>query len=496
MSPKVLIELEKKAYQKGALEENYMEKAGEGVAQAVLCFLLSFPASKVCLLAGKGNNGGDAFVAGRYLLSKGLTVEAIQLEPYKNCSWLCRLNRERFEKQGGKVYSKIKEFSPQTLILDGLFGTGFKGSVQAPYDVLIQKANQSGQPILALDIPSGLNGETGEVFGQVIQATKTLFLELPKTGFFLNEGWNYVGELEQILFGLNPEEIEKAKTDFEMITPQEVKQALPKIERKRHKYSSGYVAALAGSPFMPGAALLSSLAAFRGGSGMVRLFHPKGMEQELSNSPYELIKESYCYKQPQNILNSMQKVGAIFIGPGMGRESYVHQLLQTLIPSLTCPCVLDADALFLFAKNSFKLPSQTIFTPHAGEMQRLLKKSSPLILNVSLLSTCQEYAETHHLTLILKGAPTFIFHPFQPIRVNPTGDPGMATAGSGDVLTGFLASLLSQKLDCQQAAFVGVYLHGLAGQIAAKKRKSSIGLMASDFIECLAEAYHAVNCGF
>jgi ADP-dependent NAD(P)H-hydrate dehydratase / NAD(P)H-hydrate epimerase len=481
--------LEAQAYQQGASEETYMENAGRGIAQAVINFLETSFASKIYLLVGKGNNGGDAFVAGRYLLSKGLTVEAIQLEAKEECSPLCQLNRQRFEKQGGQVFSEFKSFDSDTLILDGLFGTGFKGSIKAPYDALIQAANQSRQPILAIDIPSGLNGNTGEVAGPVIQATLTLYLELPKTGFFLNEGWNYVGSLEQVLFGLDSHLIDQVQADFELLTPLDVSQVLPKIKRSRHKYLAGYVVGLASSPSMPGAGLLSTLAAFQGGSGMVRLLHPKGMEAELSNSPYELIKVAYSPDQPQEVLQLMQKAGATFVGPGLGRTSSIYQLLAEVIPHLEQPCVLDADALVLFAQNDFKLPLHALFTPHTGEMQTLLGEASPLVLNIELLKTCQNYAEKYQITLILKGAPTFIFHPSQPILVNPTGDPGMATAGSGDVLTGFLASLLSQKLNCRQAALAGVYLHGLAGQLAAKERQSSIGMMASDIITHLAGAY-------
>lgn len=268
---------------------------------------------------------------------------------------------------------------------------------------------------------------------------------------------------------------------------------LPPIKRNRNKYQAGYVIGLAGSLTMPGAALLSSLAAFRAGSGMVRLLYPKGMEAELSSSPYELIKIPYTYNQSQDVSQLMQKAAATFVGPGLGRTEQTQHLLQNILPSLQNPCVIDADALTLFADQAFQLPSEAILTPHTGEMQTLLKSGSRLVLNFELLKTCQRYAEEHNITLILKGAPTFIFHPQSVIFANPTGDPGMATAGSGDVLTGLIASLLSQGLSCHHAAMLGVYLHGLAGQFAAKHRKTSYGVMATDLITHFGTAYASLE---
>lgn len=493
VSAKAMAELEAQAYQQGFTEEDFMENAGRGIALAAQEFIQKHHLDhKIWLLCGKGNNGGDAFVAGYHLLEKGYQVTAIQLEDLENCSPLCQQNGRRFLDKQGKILRQIDTFGSSGIILDGLFGTGFKGQVRFPYSSLIDRANQSQLPILAIDIPSGLNGTTGQVEGSVIQAIETIFLGLPKTGFFLENGWNVTGKLYRVDFGLPASIIDLAKADFELLIQQQISPLLPPIKRNRHKYQAGYVIGLAGSLTMPGAALLSSLAAFRGGAGMVRLLYPKGMEAELSASPYELIKIPYTYDDVENIAQLMQKASASFIGPGLGRSQETQHLLHSLIPFLKIPCVVDADALTLFADQAFPLPSQTIFTPHMGEMQTLLQTSSRLNLDLNLLKTCQKYAEEHHMTLILKGAPTFIFHPEAPIFVNPTGDPGMATAGSGDVLTGLLASLLSQGMNCHHAALLGVYLHGLAGEIAARERGTSYGMMATDIIAHLAAAYQTL----
>lgn len=490
VSAKKMSELEAQAYQQGFKEKDFMENAGCAIAQATQMFiqkrqLLPY----VWLLCGKGNNAGDAFVAGCYLLEQGYKVRAIQPDSLEHCSPLCQQNGRRFLEKKGEIINQIESFGSSGIILDGLFGTGFKGRVCPPYSSLIDSANQSKLPILAIDIPSGLNGSTGQTDGSVIHATETLFLGLPKTGFFLENGWNVTGKLQAIDFGLPPSITAQLQADFLLSTPENIRPLLPSIQRNRHKYQTGYVIGLAGSPTMPGAALLSSLAAFRGGSGIVRLLYPAGMESELSCSPYELIKIPYTYEKPQEVSQLLQKAAATFIGPGLGRSLQTRQLLQHLLPTLEKPCVIDADALTLFADQAFTLPPQTILTPHTGEMQTLLKASTHLNLNLELLDTCQNYAEKQGVTLILKGAPTFIFHPHTPIFVNPTGDPGMATAGSGDVLTGLLAALLSQGLDCQHAALLGVYLHGLAGECAVSERQTSYGMMASDLITHFASAY-------
>ncbi len=490
VSTQGMAEIESRAYKQGFSEEIFMENAGREIAHVAQEFIRQHQlAHFIWLLCGKGNNTGDAFVAGRHLLEKGYQVVAIQFENLDNCSPLCQKGRQLFLGKKGKIIDQIENFGSSGIILDGLFGTGFKGRIGEPYARLIEAANQSKLPILAIDIPSGLNGTTGQVEGIAIQATETMFLGLPKTGFFLDEGWNLVGKLKKIDFGLPQSIIDQSKAGFELTTRKHVAQLLPFIKRNRHKYQTGHVIGLAGSRNMPGAALLSSLAAFRGGSGVVRLLYPKEIEGALSSSPYELIKVSYSYDQHQTIYQFMQTASANFIGPGFGRHPQSQKLLQSIMPFLSKPCVIDADALSLFSEKPFSLPSQSIFTPHTGEMQNLLKSPSHLNLSHDLLISCQMYAEKHGITLILKGSPTFIFQSEKAIFVNPTGDPGMATAGSGDVLTGLLASLLSQGLSCHHAALLGVYLHGLAGEIAAKKQKTSYGIMATDLIANFADAY-------
>jgi NAD(P)H-hydrate epimerase len=487
VTAQTMTEIETLAYQAGFHAQDFMENAGRGIAGAVEHFIDACCLQKsILLLCGKGNNAGDAFVAGCYLLQKGYLVHAVQPSSLERSSALCQTNAKLFLAQGGKLIDlEHIDFVSYSVLLDGIFGTGFKGEVKTPYAQLIQAANNSSRPILAIDIPSGLNGSTGETSQVVIQATATLFLGLPKMGFFLLNGWQTVGQLQHVDFGLPAQFSEEAPSLCQLSTVQSAAALLPAICRTRHKYQAGQVVGLAGSPGMPGAALLSSLAALRGGCGMMRLIHPPEMQYELANSPYELIK--VASESPSDILNWLKKGKANFVGPGLGCTDKVRQLLHVIIPQLP-PCVIDADALTLFAEEAFTLPKQAILTPHTGEMQRLLHSKDPLILNEETLNRCQQYAEKQNVVLILKGAPTFIFAPQEPIHINPTGDPGMATAGSGDVLTGLLAALLAQGLSCHQAAILGTYLHGLSGQFAAQRR-TSYSLIATDLIEHFSEAY-------
>ena len=244
--------VEKEAYDKGASDELFMEAAGRGVAERIEELVregrLEWRAAMLC---GKGNNAGDAYVAGCYLLEKGYPVRAMQLAPLAESSPLCQANAKRFREAGGEIVEVEEEeeldFFDSRVIVDGVFGTGFKGAVEGLYAAAFRRANVSGLPIVAIDIPSGVNGNTGEVHAIAIEATATVYLGLPKTGFFLGQGWNHVGVLHRVDFGLAQEFLDDAKPDFIMLIKHVAASLLPSIVRNRHKYQAGYVVAFAGS---------------------------------------------------------------------------------------------------------------------------------------------------------------------------------------------------------------------------------------------------------
>lgn len=497
VSPQEMARIESLAYAEGASESDFMEKAGAGVAHYVEGYARKHHRQEhVVLLCGKGNNGGDAFVAGRYLLHRGFEVSAVQCCGLEECSPLCQENGRRFLQSGGFIHrfdSSKLSFPSKGILVDGLFGMGFKGAVVDPYAALIQAANDSELPILASDIPSGLNGATGEALGACIDATETIFLGLPKTGFFLAQGWNLVGKLRHVDFGLPRKCLDAAAADLLLTGPEDWNSLLPPIVRNRHKYQTGFVVGLAGSVGMPGAAIMASFAALRGGAGIVKLLHPDGMRGELANCPVEIIRVAYQSNEKDKIVELLNSATAAFVGPGIGRTPQAQKLLQDVLPRLSRPCVLDADALTLIAQEGFALPPQAILTPHHGEMARLLGLSAAPMPTLEFLQQCQNYVEKHSVTLVLKGGPTFLFSPGMSIQISARGDPGLAKAGTGDVLTGLLAALLAQRLQPLDAAILGTALHGIAGEVAVEE-KTAFCLVAWDVIEALPRAYSTIMC--
>ncbi len=482
-----MAEVERRAIHCGASALVFMQQAAQGIGVAVEEFALENSLRLfVTLLVGKGNNGGDALAAGVFLLQRGFTVAAVCLYPLSESSALCKHMREQFVACGGRIY-EVSEDSPSGaplggILVDGLVGTAFRGRASGPLASLIKRANGSGCPILAVDIPSGVDGDTGEAF-VAIRATQTLYLELPKRGFFVGDGWNHVGTLRRIGFGLSESSIEDAKEIAYLADEAALFRLLPPIKRNRHKYEAGYVLACAGSPGMPGAALLSCSAALKAGAGIVRLFYPEEMRAELTNAPYELILQPWDIKK---IREEAARAKAVLIGPGMGRSKEAGRSCAKLVSTLSLPLVVDGDALFFAgAHPEWIFPEESILTPHRGEMRGLLKNTTS---QLPIEEQCQAYAEAKGVTVILKGGVTWIFHPHTTPFVCLRGDPGMATAGSGDVLAGMVAAFVAQGVPSWLAALLAVHLHGSAGERAAAAL-TSYCLTASDLIDYLPDAF-------
>lgn len=482
-------EMESFAYRDGAREEDFMEEAGKKVAEVIHNYCEKHKLVKhVVLLCGRGNNAGDAYVAGRYLLSLKYHVFAFQIDSLKDCSPLTQKNYSLFLSKGG-IAHEINEpsemvFPHEGILVDGLFGTGFHGQAKKPYSTVIKLANQSHLPIFAVDIPSALNGNTGVVEGVAIKATETIFLGLPKLGFFINDGWNHVGKLQRATFGLDQSYIDECKPEMLLLTEELVKPLLPLIVNNRNKYDAGLVVGVAGP--MSGAAILSSLAGLRGGAGVVRLLYPKKLEKEFLNAPFEIIR--IPYEDVNDVAEKMNTANAVFIGPGLTKSPTAIDLVKSLLPKLRRPMVLDADALNIIASERLPIPKNAVLTPHGRELARLLRLNEAQPITDTFLKTCQNFVDTHRTTLVLKGGPTFIFHPDEIIHVCAAGDPGMATAGSGDVLTGLITALLAGGLTTHHAALVGTYIHGLSGESAAAE-KTSYSLIATDLIDHFSDAF-------
>lgn len=498
VSSKQMTNMEAQAYRDGSSETDFMEEAGSGVALVVHDYAERFQLDKqVVLLCGKGNNAGDAYVAGIHLLHLDYEVLSFQIASLDECSHLCKENYRRFMAEGGRIrhFDLMENLAlpAHGIIVDGIFGTGFRGEVEEPYATIIAFANHSGLPIIAVDIPSGLDGESGQASQNCIKATETAFLGLPKTGFFVKDGWNHVGHLRYVDFGLPSNYIEESEADYLMLTKEDLYPKLPQPVRNRHKYQAGYVIGWAGSFEMPGAALLASQAALRGGAGMMRLLYPRGMENLLVNGAVELIKTAYDPHNPRSLAEWFNKASSLFVGPGLGRDPETTSLLKELLPTVQCPSVIDADALFCLGESDVAIPANAVLTPHLGELVHLTKLPMPAGgIDKEFIIKIQQWVEEKNVTLVLKGGPSFIFHPREPIAISPAGDPGMATAGSGDVLTGLIAALLAQGLDPHTAACLGVYIHGLAGEHAALEM-TSYCMTATDIIFYFPEGFRLME---
>ncbi len=443
-------------------------------------FELSEASKDVVLVVGKGNKGGDALSVGTLLLQKSYRVSAVLVYPEKELTALCKGRLDQFLKAGGTVHPLHREKDALTsLIIDGIVGTGFHGAPDGQLTQAIHWTNSQNAPILAIDIPSGLDGTTGIVETVAIHASITCCLGLPKIGCFIGNGWDHVGALITCEIGIPPDILSQAQSTALLLKKDPLQ--LPIIVRTRHKYEAGYVLAISGSPQMPGAATLSTLAALRSGAGIVRLF----TETDTSTATFapEIIREQIDLSR---IEEEQTRADSIFIGPGLGKSPQTQKMFQKLLPRLTKPTVIDGDGLYhLSLMENFTLPHGSILTPHHGEMTRLLR-------GAPTLDACQRWAQKHSVTVILKGAPTILFHPQRHPLIVTVGDPGMATAGSGDVLTGIVAALLAQKLPPDQAAPLAAYLHGHAGELAAQEL-TSYCMIASDIIQFLPKAFEDLS---
>lgn len=472
--------IERLSFEGGCSEEAFMEQAGLGITNTLLSITKK---SHITLLVSKGNNSGDAYVVGKYLLQKGYFPLALEIST-KNRSSLCEIKRKEYLKGGGeiKTYREgIVEHLPSTVFLDGLFGTGIKGEMEEPYTQLCAEVNASNHLIISIDIPSGLNGTTGIASKNTLQANHTIYLGCAKTGFFIHDGPKHTGTLHFVDFGLPLEYLEKASVDMQLFQKSYVCRKPRALKATRHKYENGCILSISGSKSMPGAALLNCMGAFRSGAGIVYLHTGKGTL--LPQRPWELIvSEGEVNEIPEKLF---KKAHALVIGPGLEETSSNQKSIVKLLKESNIPSVIDASALNMIAStNNLTFPRNSVLTPHLQEMHRLLmlKERSPI--DLPFLKLCQDYARINKVTLLLKGAPTFIFDGNAPPIAMLEGCAGLAKAGSGDVLSGIIAAFLARGFTSKKSALLGTYIHSLAGKYAADE-KSHLSLTASDLIDKL-----------
>ncbi len=476
-----------------------MERAGVGLVEELERTWGPLSGKKIAVISGKGNNGGDGLVAARHLLDRSARPLVFLIAAPDAYRGPARDNLARFEKRAGPVPVLIEDMLPDLaarlagcdLIIDALFGTGLSSPVAGLAAGVIDAINDSGKPVAAVDLPSGIQSDTGQVLGRAVKADLTVTFGLPKRGLLLLPGAEHAGRIAVADIGIPPALIERLPTRVRWLLPSEYAVLLKARPMDVHKGMFGHVLGVAGSTGKSGAAVLTGLAALRVGAGLVTLALPESLSADLPDRPPEIMtcplpqtdEGTLGSAVLDRLLKLAQDKTVAAIGPGISTHPETVRLLHGLVRGLSIPMVIDADGLNCLAGHLEILKearSPIVLTPHPGEMARLLGTSSQAVQS-DRLGAAAELAGRCPATVVLKGARTVIAGRDGVLTINTTGNSGMATAGTGDVLTGMIAGLIAQGHPPDQAACLGVYLHGLAGDLAAAE-VGEIGLLAGDLI--------------
>lgn len=480
-----------------------MENAGCGAADAIELFAEDSGIEKILIVAGRGNNGGDGFVLARHLVNMGYDCTICLCSEASSIKGDARVNLDTARKMGINILELGEDISAldalledSDLLVDALLGTGLSKEVSGLYCNIIEKMNFSGLPIVALDIPSGLDSSSGRPLGIAVEAEMTLTFCLPKTGTIIYPGADYTGELIVVDIGAPYQLLEDASLKTQIVSHEDIEGILFPREAESHKGDYGHVLLIAGSTGKTGAAVLAAQSALRSGAGLLTAAVPASLnpvlEAKLTEAMTEPLPEKEAGFFSQEALDAtcsiMEGKSVVALGPGLGRLASTGDFVRGLISKLEIPAVIDADALWHLAeaKNLIKESSvPLVLTPHPGEMARLAGISVQDV-QADRIGTARRFAKEHACFVVLKGARTVTATPEGDVYLNTSGNPGMATAGTGDVLCGMLASFLGQGLDPVEAAIAAVWLHGAAGDKAAET-KGEAGLIALDLIDTIPE---------
>jgi len=486
-----------------------MENAGRGVAEAVR--QLPEAPRGVAVLCGKGNNGGDGFVVARYLHQWGFPVRVYLFGAPEEAKGDARIHLAACRAAGVKVEAVAEQAAAaashachnSAVVVDALLGTGLSGRVEGVLAEALE-AMRANRPerVVAVDIPSGLDSDCGKEWGAVTPADCTVTFAFPKLGHYLGRGPDLCGRLVVHDIGIPPWCAEKLPVRAELLEPAAVADWLKPFARTAHKGVRGKVLLVAGSPGLTGAACLAAEAALRVGAGMAYMVVPRSLNPifevkltEVITLPAEETATQTLAAEALELVESRaQECEAMVVGPGLSRERQTAWLVRQIVQSCQKPLTLDADALNALADDLTPLQyrqAPTILTPHIGEMARLSGKENSEVL-FDAVNVARSFAMEHGVIVVLKQARTLIATPQGEVCINSTGNPGMATAGSGDVLSGAIGGLLAQGLTPLQAAAAGVHLHGLAGDMAS----AALGersVLAGDILSRLAQALQALT---
>jgi NAD(P)H-hydrate epimerase len=499
-------ELDKLTVKSGVPGEVLMERAGTGAGEYILDFISCLHPAHVkrfIVLAGKGNNGGDAYVVARFLSQNSrIPVKALSICHMDELAGDAKLNAEKLPGNVSCEFRrdlKTRDFQPGDMIIDGLLGTGISGMLRAPYGNWIEMVNSRNLPVVSLDIPSGLNGDDGSVAGFALKADLTITIGLPKKGMISGNGPSLCGRIRCVDIGVPSDLIEKIGSGMEMIFDSDVRKFLGRLDVNSHKGENGHVLVVGGSRKYNGAPFLSAEAALRTGAGLATVAIPENIQpvqRMLSLIVRKIPDEGTGYFSTSSVpelIKLVEKSDSIVMGPGIGDEPSVKKMMLALC-SFGKPAVFDADALNVISRLPdilLKREYPSVLTPHPGEMKRLLKGFDLAhLMEAERPAQALGLAEKTGSVVVLKGNRTVIAAKGKPLSINGSGSPALATAGTGDVLSGMIGSFMAQGLTPFDASVCAVFIHGLAGE---NGKFGMRGLTADDLIGLIPETMKRIS---
>lgn len=491
-------ELDRRAIKEfGIPSRDLMEQAGRGCADHILAAYGTRKSKRVVILSGKGNNGGDGYVIARYLLEKEWQVLVIVLADRNSISGDAETNLVRLPEEivsfcpgeGELTEKHVDDLQQADVLVDALLGTGLRSDLTGVYLEAVELINSAPGKVVAVDIPTGIHGTTGRILGQTVHANMTVTFGVAKLGHVLYPAAEHVGRLVIVDIGIPPLLMDEA-VGYDFLNEKLMAPLVKRRDRQAHKGTYGHCLIIAGSTGKTGAAALAANSAVRTGSGLVTLAVPESINQILEVKTTEAmtlpLPDAGSGHLTIHSLVALEKQlagkDALAIGPGIDRRPASVTVVQTLIETVSIPMVIDADGLNALAEDTSILhrrrSQNIVLTPHPGEMSRLLGSAIPDVAAIRI-SVAQEFARTFGVYVVLKGARTIIAAPNGMAAINGSGNPGMASGGMGDVLTGIIVSLLGQGYSTWNACRLGVFIHGLAGDLVAMEQ-GEIGMTATD----------------
>ncbi|MCX7965418.1 MAG: NAD(P)H-hydrate dehydratase [Syntrophorhabdaceae bacterium] len=511
LSPERMAEYDRYAIENWGIPSTVlMENAGRGAYRFIKELYLT-KKSRIVIFCGRGNNGGDGFVIGRYAIRDGHDVRVFLLAEKDTLKGDAAINMRLFESSGGHII-ELKEYTDKIkmaikhadIVVDAIFGTGLSKIVSGIEKAVIEDINNFSKKVISVDIPSGIDGKTGKILGAAVMAHHTFTFAYPKLGHFIYPGAHHTGKLTVIDISI-PDFIEqKIGIDGHIVDGDMIRSFFRHRLPWSHKGTYGHAAVIAGSPGKTGAAHMASQAALKIGAGLVTLLIPASLNNimevkltEVMTYPVEDGGSGFftdlSYKQ---VMNFIEDKDVIIMGPGISQNPETSEFARKVFLKTDKPFVIDADGINAFVgyldliKGSGR---KVVFTPHPGELARLLG-GTPKEINENRMEKGREFVEKTGAYLVLKGANTMIFTPEGEIYINPTGNPGLAKGGSGDILTGFIGGLISQGYTLKEASIFGVYIHGYIADTWVGSHSDMV-LFACDLLDGLDQALLEIRDG-